>query len=391
LSEEEDPPMKGKDFRFCIGIFSILFAVTACAGEEPSRPGDGVPPLNVPGDIRIESFATDLPSARHMAFDDTGTLFLSQTGEGMVVALPDGDGDGRADRTVTIMEGRRRPHGLAFTEIEGGLYLYVAEENQVIRLKREKAPFTFGEPEVVVSDIPVGGHVTRTIKIRNGQLYLSVGSSCNVCLEKEEIRAAVSQYDLGGGGGEIIARGLRNTVGMEFSPWTGELWGVNNGRDWLGDDHPKEELNIIRRGKHYGWPFCYEDRIPDGKYGELMDCAATEPPASMFTAHMAPLGMAFYRRGNLPDGYDNSLFIAFHGSWNRSSPAGYKVVRVTLSDEGEILSDEDFISGWLRADESVTGRPVDLELSPKGDLYLSDDKRGMVYRITARRAPGKAP
>ena len=372
-------------------MFSVLFAVTACAGDDPFSSGGTVPPLTVPKDVRIERFAGDLPSARHMAFDDSGTLFLSQTGEGVVVALPDDDGDGRADRRVTVVEGRRRPHGLAFAEHDEGYYLYVAEENQVIRLKRVKKPFGFGEPEVIVKGIPVGGHATRTIKIRDGGLYLSVGSSCNVCQEKEEIRGAVSRYDLAGGGGEIFATGLRNTVGMEFSPWTGELWGVNNGRDWLGDDHPKEELNILRRGNHYGWPFCFEDRIPDPKYGTMMDCASTEPPARMFTAHMSPLGMAFYRRGNLPPRYDNSLFIAFHGSWNRSSPAGYKVVRVVLSEDGGILSHEDFISGWLNPGGSVSGRPVDLELSPRGDLYLSDDKRGMVYRITGSGIPGKTP
>jgi glucose/arabinose dehydrogenase len=346
------------------------------------NPRKAPPALNIPEGVNVQVFSDAVPGARHLAFDDSGTLFVSLSKKGRVVALPDRDGDGRADREVTVMEDRRRPHGLAFAQLEGGYFLYLAEEDGVIRVERTGGGLEYGKPEVIVGDIPKGGHTTRTIKIRDGALYLSVGSSCNVCLEEEEIRAAVSSYRLDGTGGEIFARGLRNTVGMEFSPWTGELWGVNNGRDRLGDDLPPEELNVIRHGGHYGWPFCYGDRVPDPDYGGEMDCGSTEAPAYTFTAHMAPLGMAFYRTGSLPERYDNSLFVAFHGSWNRSVPAGYKVVRVALGEEGEILGSEDFITGWLRPGGDVTGRPVDLELSPAGDLYLSDDKRGVVYRIT---------
>jgi glucose/arabinose dehydrogenase len=348
------------------------------------RPGKKLPPLEFPDDIEVTIFADNVPRARHMAFDDKGVLFLSQTRKGKVVALPDFDGNGRADRIVAVLEGRGGPHGLAFTTVGNDFNLYIAEEHQVVRLRRQDGPFAFGPPEVIVRGIPGGGHVTRTLKIRDGFLYLSIGSSCNACIEKDEMRAAISRYDLEGKNGEIFARGLRNTVGMEFSPWTGDLWGVNNGRDWLGDDHPREELNIITEGRHYGWPYCYEDRTPDPEYGEMMECAQTEPPIHMFTAHMAPLGMAFYRDGNLPLRYRDSLFIAFHGSWNRSSPAGYKVVRLGLNKKGEITSQDNFISGWLQPDGSVSGRPVDLEVSPEGDLYLSDDKRGVVYRIRGK-------
>jgi len=348
------------------------------------RPGKKPPHMVFPDDIEVTVFADNVPRARHMAFDDRGVLFLSQAGKGKIIALPDIDNDGQADRVVAILEGRRHPHGLAFTKVGDVFTLYIAEEHQIVRLGRQDGPFAYGPPEVIVRRIPGGGHVTRTIKIREGFLYLSVGSSCNACIEKDEMRAAISRYDLEGTSGEIFARGLRNTVGMEFSPWTGELWGVNNGRDWFGDDHPREELNIITRGRHYGWPYCYEDQTADPEYGKMMDCTQTEPPVHMFTAHMAPLGMAFYRRGNLPPRYRDSLFIAFHGLWNRSDPAGYKVVRLGLSQEGEITSQEDFISGWLQSDGSVSGRPVDLEVSPEGDLYLSDDKRGVVYRIKGK-------
>jgi glucose/arabinose dehydrogenase len=203
-------------------------------------------------------------------------------------------------------------------------------------------------------------------------------------VEDDPVRAAISRYNLDGSGKEIYASGLRNSVGIEFSPYSDELWGVNNGRDRLGDDHPREELNIIRKGKHYGWPYCFENKTYDEDFGKTYFCAATVPPAHTFTAHMAPLGLAFYQKGTLPRRYDNSLFIAFHGSWNRSVPAGYKVVRVKLNERGEILAHEDFITGWLRKDGEVTGRPVDLEQSPDGDLYLSDDTLGVVYRITGK-------
>ena len=341
--------------------------------------------LHLPADVQITIFAGDTPKARHMAFDDQGVLFLSQSRKGKVVALPDADHNGRADKTITILKNREVPHGLAFAQLPSGYYLYVAEEEQVVRMKRISKPFSYGPPEIIVPNIPSGGHFTRTIKIKGDKLYLSVGSSCNACIEKNKIRAAVSTYDLDGKNGKIFASGLRNTVGIEFSPYSGELWGVNNGSDWGGNEFPKEELNIIRQGKHYGWPFCNENQIPDPKFSGHIDCAKTEPPAYMFPAHWAPLGLAFYRKGALPSQYNNSVFIAFHGSWNRTNPEGYKVVRVILNDKGEILGHQDFITGWLLPNGDKDGRPVDLEQSPEGDLYLSDDYRGVVYRITTRQ------
>ncbi|CAI2717193.1 PQQ-dependent sugar dehydrogenase [Nitrospina watsonii] len=339
--------------------------------------------LKYPKDLQITLFA-EAPKARHMAFDDGGVMFLSQTKAGKVVALPDADGDGTADRAVSIMEGGNGPHGLAFLQLDSGYYLYIAEEHRVVRLKRTAKPFTFGEPEVIVSGIPTGGHSTRTIKFKDGKLYLSVGSSCNVCIEDHRWRAAIIRFDVDGKNEEIFAHGLRNSVGIEFSPYSGELWGVNNGRDWLGDDHPREELNIIRQGKHYGWPYCYEDRVSDPDFGARYDCERTELPAHTFTAHMAPLGLEFYQDGTLPARYRNSVFIAFHGSWNRSVPAGYQVRRLQLDAEGNIQSDEVFIEGWLEKDGSKAGRPVDAAVSPKGDLYISDDYLGVVYRVTGK-------
>ena len=367
----------------CLALFFVFNANVSWALDRDKVELDGMR-LWVPDDIQISIFANDVPKARHMAFDDQGTLFLSQARAGKVTALPDIDRNGRADQNITILKNRKAPHGLAFAHLSSGYYLYVAEEEQVIRMKRVAKPFRYGPPEIIIPNIPGGGHFTRTIKIKEGKLYLSVGSSCNACVEKNKLRAAISRYDLDGKNGEIFASGLRNSVGIEFSPYSGQLWGVNNGRDWKGNEFPREELNIIRQGKHYGWPFCNENRIPDPDFAGLMDCARTEPPAHMFPAHWAPLGLAFYPTGSLSAKYNNSLFIAFHGSWNRTNPEGYKIVQVILNDKGEILSHQDFITGWLLPNGDKDGRPVDLEQSPQGDLYLSDDYRGVVYRITAR-------
>ena len=217
--------------------------------------------LQLPLDTQISLFSAGVARARHMAFDDQGVLFLSQAKEGQVVALPDLDKNGKADKTLLILENRNIPHGLAFAQLDDGYYLYVAEETQVIRLKRLDKPFKFGKPETIIANVPGGGHFTRTLKIKNNKLYLSVGSSCNVCVEESPLRAAISRFNLDGSGKEIFAEGLRNSVGIEFSPYTGELWGVNNGRDMLGDQHPKEELNIIQQGKHYGWPTVRNQKL----------------------------------------------------------------------------------------------------------------------------------
>jgi glucose/arabinose dehydrogenase len=370
-------------FSITLGMFFILVLSPKFVSAERKIQQVGSVKLLIPKDIKVNIFAKDVRQARHMAFDDQGILFLSQTREGKVVALPDFDKNGEADEKVSIISNHKAPHGLAFSKYNDNYYLYVAKETKVIRLKRIRKPLTYGTPEIIIDNIPGGGHYTRTIKIKNNKLYLSIGSSCNVCIEKNPLRAAISRFNLDGSGGEIFAKGLRNSVGIEFSPYSGELWAVNNGRDMLGDHHPKEELNIIYKGKHYGWPYCYESQTLDQDFGKSFDCSRTEVPTYTFTAHMAPLGLSFYQKGMLPKRYNHSVFVAFHGSWNRSIPAGYKVSRLKLDLMGNIVSHEDFISGWLNKDGSASGRPVDIEYSPEGELYLSDDFLGVVYKINA--------
>ncbi len=302
---------------------------------------------------------------------------------GRVLALPDADWDGQADRAVVVIEGLDLPHGLAFHRD----WLYIAETGRVVRVRYDPAGHrAMGPPEVVVPSIPPrGGHWTRTIAFGpDGRLYLAVGSSCNVCEERDPRRAAITRYDADGSGEARVATGLRNAVGIAFRPGTDELWASVNGRDWLGDDSPAEYLTRVEEGAFYGWPYCHWDTaglILDPDLGTPERCRQVARPSLLYQAHTAPLGMAFYTGGQFPAEYRGSLFVALHGSWNRSVPVGYKVIRVRV--EGGLPRAEDFATGWL-AGRRAWGRPVDLAVGADGSLFLSDDGQGVVYRISYR-------
>jgi glucose/arabinose dehydrogenase len=239
----------------------------------------------------------------------------------------------------------------------------------------------WGEGETVISGLPSGGHGTRTIGFGpDGKLYLAIGSSCNVCEEDDERRAAILRFNADGSDQELYASGLRNTVGFTWNPMNGELWGVDNGRDGLGDDLPPEEVNNILQGKNYGWPYCYGSWQVDPEFEDDRQqarfCEATEPPLVEMQAHSAPLGLRFLSDPAWPAAWQGNLFIAFHGSWNRSVPTGYKVVRVDR--EGRV---EDFITGWLDEDSGdAWGRPVDI-LFANNRMYISDDSSGSIYMV----------
>jgi len=211
-------------------------------------------------------------------------------------------------------------------------------------------------------------------------MYVAVGSSCNLCVETDTLRAAVSQFDPDGSHGRVFARGLRNSVGLAFNPTTHELWANNNDRDNLGDDLPPEHLNILKDGKFYGWPQCYLPNKPNPEYPDAK-CGGVEPPVFLVQAHSAPLGLAFYTGTMFPSGYRGDAFMTYHGSWNRSVPTGAKVVRVHVQN-GKPVSVEDFVTGWQLADGSRWGRPVGLLVLPDGSLLASDDAGGRIWRIT---------
>jgi glucose/arabinose dehydrogenase len=358
----------------------LAVAPAACAGvPPPSVPlGEAV---RLPAGFRIGVFARELGHPRFLAVDPGGTLLVSVPRSGRVLALPDADGDGRADRAVTVLEGADLPHGLAFHQ--GALY--VAETGRVVRVAYDPATHrAVGPPEVVVPDLPPrGSHWTRTIAFGpDGRLYVAVGSSCNVCEERNPRRAAITRYDVDGSGEFPFATGLRNAVGLAFRPGTSELWATVNGRDWLGDDRPSELVTRVEAGGFYGWPYCFFDGdrvVPDPDLGSRERCRTVARPSLTYQAHSAPLGLAFYTGTRFPAEYRGNLFVALHGSWNRSVPTGYKVIRVRL--DGPVPTAEDFASGWLVGDRAW-GRPVDVAVGTDGSLFVSDDAQGLVYRIT---------
>ena len=314
-----------------------------------------------------------------MALGPDGELYVAERGAGRVVRLPDRDDDGVADGLEVAANGLRAPSSIAF-HLRGSLY--VGETTRIVRLSDPDASGAYQARETVIDGLPSGGHDTRTVLFSpdGSYLFVSIGSSCNVCVESDERRAAIMRYDPDGHGGQVYARGLRNAVGMAFRPGTDELWASVNGRDRLGDDQPPETVYLVREGDDAGWPRCHAGRIVDPDFGKPGACDGVAVPAVEMQAHSAPLGLTFYTGQQFPQEYRGDLFVAFHGSWNRSVPTGYKVVRIPMND-GQPGPVSDFAVGWLRADGSRWGRPVDVLSGPDGSLFVSDDAYGFVYRI----------
>jgi glucose/arabinose dehydrogenase len=364
-----------------------LLALLACADlAHAEKTRFDLTRLKVPPGFHISVFAEDTDDARMMVFSPGGVLLVSESGEGNVVALPDPGHTGKAERMVNVLTGLNEPHGLAFYEGK----LYVAENDKVQRFDWNDARLKASNP-VKLADLPTGGgHSTRTILFLGGKMYVSAGSSCNVCIEKDPRRAAVMQFNPDGSGMKIFAKGLRNAVGMAVNPKTDTIWVTVNGRDWLGDNLPPETIyDLGKDGGDGGWPYCYGDRVPDREFTKPGDdrCKNVLEPKVQMQAHSAPLGLAFYEGSKFPAEYQNNIFVAFHGSWNRSVPTGYKVVRVKLDDKGEPAGGaQDFITGWLAPGETKKGRwmgrPVGIVFGSDGAMYLSDDAGGVIYRIT---------
>jgi glucose/arabinose dehydrogenase len=344
--------------------------------------------LKLPEGFRIDVFAGDLEGPRMLTFTPGGVLLVSESGEGKVVALPDPQHTGKADRVVTVLSGLNEPHGIAFYEGK----FYVAENDKVRRYDWDEANLR-ATNGTKLTDLPTGGgHSTRSLLFLGGKMYVSAGSSCNVCIEKDPRRATVMQFNPDGTGQEIFAKGLRNAVGLAVNPKTNTVWVTVNGRDWLGDDLPPETIyDLGNGGVDAGWPYCYGDRIPDANFSKAGDnrCQSVIEPKVQMQAHSAPLGLAFYEGTMFPPEYRNNIFVAFHGSWNRSIPTGYKVVRVKLDDKGQPVGGaQDFITGWLAPGETKKGRwmgrPVGIVFGSDGSMYLSDDAGGVVYRVTSK-------
>jgi glucose/arabinose dehydrogenase len=340
--------------------------------------------LKLPPGFHIAVFA-NAGHPREMAFSPGGVLLITNVYDGIVQAFPDPTHSGQAERAVTVLSDLNAPHGIAFHNGK----LYVAEVNAIRRYDWDEAKLRASNGQKI-TDLPGsgGGHLTRTILFTNGKMYVAVGSSCNACVEDDQRRGAVSEFNEDGSGERIFASGLRNAVGLAVNPRTNTIWTTDNGRDFMGENVPPEEINDLgANGGNAGWPYCYGNGVPDRSVSKDYDCSKTIAPKVEMQAHSAPLGLVFYNANMFPGEYRGNLFVTFHGSYNRSVPTGYKVVRIKFNDKGEPEGPpEDFISGWLRPGETRKGvwmgRPVGVIVGPEGALYVTDDSSGVVYRVT---------
>ena len=350
--------------------------------------------LQLPDGFRISIFAQGLGKPRVMEYDPLGNVLVSIPSQGKVVALPDRNNDGIADETITVIEGLNRPHGLATRCGKESCEFYIAESDQVAMYAYDQQNLKATNKRKIV-DLPDGGnHFTRTILFmpppQGGRMLISVGSSCNVCNEKDWRRAKILSVYPDGSDFRVFASGLRNAVFMAIHPEIHEIFVTEMGRDLLGDDLPPDEINIVKEGADYGWPNCYGKNVLDTKFHKddhvhiRPDCSEPlETPSYIdISAHSSPLGLAFIPEEGWPQEYWHDLLVAYHGSWNRSEPTGYKIVRYKLDEKGTYLGEEDFITGWLTESGGALGRPVDIMIQSDGVMYITDDKAGVVYKVT---------
>jgi glucose/arabinose dehydrogenase len=338
--------------------------------------------LKIAKGYKLSVFATGLGRARVIKQIPGGSFIVTAARDGKVLLVrADTNNDGRSDGVHELLSGLNRPHGLM---IEGDT-VFVAEQHQIsaFALAGEDDPATarLTRLRTVLDGMPDdGGHVTRTItRGPDGRIYVSVGSSCNVCIETHPWRAAIIRF-VEGQKPEVFAAGLRNSVGMDWHPRTGALYAVNAGRDILGDDFPREELNLVEKGKHYGWPYFNENNVPDPDLGaeKPADLIETTVPVHMFTAHSTPLSIRFLRHNKAAKPGTVAL-VARHGSWNRSTKSGYDIVLLRFHAGGQV-TEEPFITGF-EENEEVVGRPVDVYETPDGAIWITDDFAGTVYKV----------
>lgn len=336
--------------------------------------------IRLPKGFTIKVYADGIPDARSMVRAPGGTLFVGSRSAGKVYALLDRDGDDRADQVKVIAEGLTMPNGVAFREGS----LYVAEIHRVLRYDDVEQHLSDVPTPVVVNDtFPTDkDHGWKYIGFGpDGLLYVPVGAPCNVCEHRDERYASIMRVKPDGSGLELFASGVRNTVGFDWHPRTKELWFTDNGRDWLGDDRPPDELNRAeRKGLHFGFPYCHGENIADPEFGRDRSCYEFVKPAAELGPHVAALGMVFYTGEMFPPAYRGQIFIAEHGSWNRSTPIGYRVSVVRL-EGSRVVAYETFAEGWLQKGKPW-GRPVDVLVMPDGALLVSDDHAGAIYRIS---------
>ena len=341
--------------------------------------------ITLPAGFTIGVYASDVGQARFMAVRPSdGVLFVADA-NGRILALPDANHDGAADDVIVFASGLNLPSSIAFYQD----WLYVGETNEIVRFpapnnamqpqgdKKSSSPICRRPPTIGRAPSPSGRMASSTSP---SALH------CNVCDNSDNRRAAISVYDPDGKNGQLFATGLRNAVGFTWQPGTNQMWATVNGRDSIGDNIPPDELRIVRDGSFNGWPYCYNGTTPNPEYGDPSKCTSAVPAEVALPAHSAALGITFGDQFAAPQPYKESIYIAYHGSWNRSVKTGYKVVRVPFVN-GKAGQPEDFASGWLpgSADNpgQVWGRPVGVTVGSDGALYVTDDDGGQVYRIAA--------
>ncbi len=372
--------------------------------------------IKLPAGFQINVFShlgEKIGQPRMMAFDSQGRLYLALASSNSVAMLPDANKDGVSEAPIIIASHLNAPNSIAFIDVNTML---IANQDGIVRIHQENGQWS--TPTPFISHLPYGHHTFKTIKLgADNHLYINVGSSCNVCLESEPLRATILRYTLDGkpagslvtlgrhAANPIWASGLRNSQGFAWQPKTGVMFATNEGSDdrsntkngQVNDDIPPEHLNRIETGKHYGWPYCWGD--PGNSKKQVQDpnfvgadnfCNTTTPPAITFTSHSTPIGITFLDKTNFPAEYKNDAIVALHGSWNRRNPSGYKLVRVKFNDENPVEA-LDFATGWLNIDETgqdqahAWGRPVDVITGPDGALYVSDDRAAAIYRISYKK------
>lgn len=372
-----------------LSIFFLSSLLLICTLSCFSATSDQELPLHtikLPPGFAISVYASDVLNARSMALSPNGTLFVGTRAAGKVYAIVDRDRDNKADEVITLAQGLYAPNGVAFRN--GALY--VAEVNRILRYDNIETDLKKPPKPIVVNDtLPRDrSHGWKFIRFGpDGLLYVPVGAPCNICERADERYASILRMQPDGTGLEIFARGVRNTVGFDWHPETQELWFTDNGRDWLGNDMPPDELNHApQKGLHFGFPYCHGKAISDPEFGKKRTCEEFTPPAIALGPHVAAIGMRFYTGAMFPNAYHNQIFIAEHGSWNRDTPLGYRVMLVRL-DKNRAVTYEPFAEGWLQGD-TAWGRPADVLVMPDGALLVSDDEANVIYRISYRASGG---
>jgi glucose/arabinose dehydrogenase len=336
--------------------------------------------IKLPLGFSIELWAAGLPNARSIAVGDKGTVFVGTRLLDTVYAVIDKDGQ---RQVKTLLKGLHRPNGVEF---HNGA-LYVAELSRILRYDNiEDTLDNPGKPVVVFDALPkdeVHGWKYLTVG-PDGALYFNIGAPCNSCVPLDT-HAQIVRVDPASGVLETVAKGVRNSVGMAFHPTTKELWFTQNGRDWLGEELPNDTLHrVTRKGAHFGYPYCHQGDMLDPEFGKGRSCSEFAPPALKLGAHIAPLGMRFYTGKMFPAEFRHRIFIANHGSWNKTAKAGFNLIQVTLDATGKPIKYEPFAEGWAEGNNHW-GRPVDVQVMPDGALLVSDDVAGALYRISYKR------